>query len=1295
MKKFIIPILLITFIAISFVSSAQEYQWFETSYEFEDIKLPQNKLTDLAGEDNAMTIPAPIGNFTFYGIKYTTFRIAVDGAVTFDNSGTISGENTELPNSECQKLLIAPYWNNLNNEDTYNNVYYHKNSERAIIQWDSLQISDQDGHITMQLVVKPNENSIQFNYRTIHATNIEDTWFATVGMQNADGTEGIQLAYNNNFSDGFTIESLSSYKIMIPPAYPPEMSPASGTYTEPTDITITSIPPEATIYYTTDGTEPTIASTLYENPVTISENTELKAIAVINEYVSTSTTELYELTTTGTAVNAGNISGDWTLTGSPYFILGDVTIPDGECLTIEAGAEILFSDKHKFIIDGCINAIGTNENPILFQPGYAAEWWYGIEFNSPDGGNSSSTFDYCEFRYACAESPNTNGGAIYVNNWNDLTISNSIFENNKADNDGGAIYLDYANIIITNCSITDNYSNQSGGGICIRNSDAEISTNTISNNYTLNWGGGIYIYENSPLILNNIISDNSAIDNLSSGGGIYTAATSAIIRENQITDNWAVYEGGGVTLENSNNILFENNHVLNNQTTYSDNKQVINLKNSLETTNSNFIGIENNNYEHKIPVINPNIPHSTPQNSKGFGAGGGIYIDGGTGKIQNNHIQNNTSQYRGGGIYAASTQILINSNFFSHNYVDDYGGALVFANCGSTTSSNNTFVFNGAGNSGDALFVSGTDVDIYNSIFYFNHGDNWFGDIYADNDGSVPNFYYCSIAYGENAISGDYFGGWTYTGEFENNNENFPSFSISEDKSITGIEPYSAMINLGTPETAGLELPEYDINGNPRINDGNIDIGCFEYDGTFTANRLSGEQTGTITEGIYYVTNKIEVPNGETLTIEAGTELYFCGNFGMHVEGEFFAQGTEVHRILFTSADTTGYNSLQLYTAGGWKNIFMDNSEKAEFYYTDFEYSKNNNRLSELVENDFGGFMFAYQTSPIIKNCTFENAFSFAFGGAIAVFNAEEQGGIIENNIFRNCMTASFFHAEVVGGEGGAIFIYNSSPLVVGNLIYNNYATNYNGGYPKGGAILIANSQSDILNNTIYGNFSWNGGGVLIREFDEISMKNDLNIYNNIVWNNITNDGDYGEQFFILDATSEIDMFNNNIEGGYNDMYLPDGFNGIFTDNIEQNPQFENGYEISDNSPCKNTGFENMSSFELPEFDLAGNQRIIDNRIDIGAYENQTITSVENIENNMFTIYPNPSNGVFVVKYNATRSYRRLQVKITNLTGKIIKEYSIFNSQFSILNLEAQPTGVYFISIKTETGIYTEKLIIQ
>ena len=65
----------------------------------------------------------------------------------------------------------------------------------------------------------------------------------------------------------------------------PIITPDSGIYDEPVTVTmITTNPTDATIYYTTDGSDPTTESTLYEGPFTISESCIVKAIAVAPSY---------------------------------------------------------------------------------------------------------------------------------------------------------------------------------------------------------------------------------------------------------------------------------------------------------------------------------------------------------------------------------------------------------------------------------------------------------------------------------------------------------------------------------------------------------------------------------------------------------------------------------------------------------------------------------------------------------------------------------------------------------------------------------------------------------------------------------------------------------------------------------------------------------------------------------------------------------------------------------------------------------------------------------------------------
>lgn len=66
---------------------------------------------------------------------------------------------------------------------------------------------------------------------------------------------------------------------------PPVALPGSGVYSEPVEVTLqVSIPSDAQIYYTLDGSTPTEESTLYTGPITITESCVLNAIGVAPYY---------------------------------------------------------------------------------------------------------------------------------------------------------------------------------------------------------------------------------------------------------------------------------------------------------------------------------------------------------------------------------------------------------------------------------------------------------------------------------------------------------------------------------------------------------------------------------------------------------------------------------------------------------------------------------------------------------------------------------------------------------------------------------------------------------------------------------------------------------------------------------------------------------------------------------------------------------------------------------------------------------------------------------------------------
>ena len=95
-----------------------------------------------------------------------------------------------------------------------------------------------------------------------------------------------------NYSGNVTITSgditktiaLSGTVDALPVAATPTFSPVAGTYMTEQSVTISCETANAAIYYTLDGSNPTENSTLYSAPITVSETTTIKAIAVASGY---------------------------------------------------------------------------------------------------------------------------------------------------------------------------------------------------------------------------------------------------------------------------------------------------------------------------------------------------------------------------------------------------------------------------------------------------------------------------------------------------------------------------------------------------------------------------------------------------------------------------------------------------------------------------------------------------------------------------------------------------------------------------------------------------------------------------------------------------------------------------------------------------------------------------------------------------------------------------------------------------------------------------------------------------
>ncbi|MFH1861778.1 MAG: right-handed parallel beta-helix repeat-containing protein [bacterium] len=158
-----------------------------------------------------------------------------------------------------------------------------------------------------------------------------------------------------------------------------------------------------------------------------------------------------------------SVSGVWTLSNSPYLITGNVIVPENATLTIEPGVEVIFQGNYQFIVEGRLNAIGTESDSILFTAAGDSTWG-GLRLVS---AHVASSLQYCRFEKGWAKGawPNTCGGAIYMYG-TIQSVKHCSFINNKANYDGGAVFMWGATPVFSYNLFTQN-SAQNGNGHAI------------------------------------------------------------------------------------------------------------------------------------------------------------------------------------------------------------------------------------------------------------------------------------------------------------------------------------------------------------------------------------------------------------------------------------------------------------------------------------------------------------------------------------------------------------------------------------------------------------------------------------------------------------------------------------------------------------------------------------------------------------------------------------------------------------------------------------------------------------
>ena len=219
----------------------------------------------------------------------------------------------------------------------------------------------------------------------------------------------------------------------------------------------------------------------------------------------------------------------WTLTDSPYVIIGNVTIDPNVALTIESGVFVKFGGNFSFIVEGTLYAMGTAEKPVTFTSNKLSPTpgdWGTIKFTS----NTVSTLEYCHVEYA------TDGVTVEDGS---VSITHSEISHNLLN---GIYIFGSVNVNVVETSLEANANGIFAGGDA---SGIVIQRNQIF----LNSENGIYLYANestqidSTSILDNVVSANPV--------GIYVYG---LVRAS-IMGNSIAYNDLGILYSNATDIM--------------------------------------------------------------------------------------------------------------------------------------------------------------------------------------------------------------------------------------------------------------------------------------------------------------------------------------------------------------------------------------------------------------------------------------------------------------------------------------------------------------------------------------------------------------------------------------------------------------------------------------------------------------------------------------------------------------------------------------------------------------------
>ena len=207
----------------------------------------------------------------------------------------------------------------------------------------------------------------------------------------------------------------------------------------------------------------------------------------------------------------------WTTANSPYTVMGSLTIPSGNTLTIEPGVTVRVVTGATISVSGTLVANGTEADSVIIKA--TSTTWGGIL--------SQGVINLAYTRVS--NSSATNGGAFNAANSNsDITLTNCVVSNNTASANGGAIFFNSGSLTLENTSFIGN-SGSNGGAIYASLTNTTIpmtgclfKQNTATTSNSVYGGGAISLFSTSATITSCSFIENASYGN---GGAIQIRTT--------------------------------------------------------------------------------------------------------------------------------------------------------------------------------------------------------------------------------------------------------------------------------------------------------------------------------------------------------------------------------------------------------------------------------------------------------------------------------------------------------------------------------------------------------------------------------------------------------------------------------------------------------------------------------------------------------------------------------------------------------------------------------------------------